>query len=311
MKETEQDIKSQLKKKFGRKHKLESKVEIHYKDNLEREYQRTVNAYLKLLKDTLTKYLPDIKTTLLEANSDSQEGIRKDANNLPSSIRKIFKQMNVELSDKTERFLLRSQLERLANLTRKLTIREWKRVVSKTLGIDLTDDKYLGEYYKEATKEWTKTNVDLIKSIPKDSLGNMQDIVLGGVQSGKTVKSIMQDIQHIYGVSRNKARFLARDQMSKLNADIAQFQQTDAGVEEYIWSSSGDGRVRDRHKELDGKKFKWSDPPIVDVRTGRRAHPGQDYQCRCVALPVFDIDTLDLPMSGQEKQKRRKTNVKD
>lgn len=300
MKDKEQDIKSLLKKKFGRKHKLESKVAIHYKENLEREYQRTTNAYLKLLKDTLNKYLPLIKSTLLEANTDSQDGIRKDADNLPSTIRKIFKEMNVELEDKTERFLLRSQLERLANLTRKLTIREWKRVVSKTLGIDLTDDKYLGDFYKRATKEWTKTNVDLIKSIPKNSLGDMEDIVLNGVKSGKTVKSVMQDIQHTYGVSRNKARFLARDQMSKLNADIAQFQQTDAGVEEYIWSSSGDGRVRDRHKELDGKKFKWSDPPIVDKRTGRRAHPGQDYQCRCVALPVFDIDTLDLPMSGQE-----------
>ena len=299
-KNNEQDIKAQLKKTFGRKHKLESKVAIHYKENLEREYQRTTNAYMTLLKDTLNKYLPLIKSTLLEANTDSQDGIRKDANNLPSTIRNIFKEMNVELEDKTERFLLRSQLEKLANLTRKLTIKEWKRVVSKTLGIDLTDDKYLGDFYKKALKEWTNTNVDLIKSIPKSSLGNMEDIVLEGVKGGKTVKTIMQDIQHTYGVSRNKAKFLARDQMSKLNSNIAQFQQTDAGVEEYIWSSSGDGRVRDRHKELNGKKFKWSDPPIVDKRTGRRAHPGQDYQCRCVALPVFDIDTLDLPMSGQE-----------
>ena len=216
-KNNEQDIKAQLKKTFGRKHKLESKVAIHYKENLEREYQRTTNAYMKLLKDTLNKYLPLIKSTLLEANTDSQDGIRKDANNLPSTIRNIFKEMNVELEDKTERFLLRSQLERLANLTRKLTIREWKRVVSKTLGIDLTDDKYLGDFYKKALKEWTNTNVDLIKSIPKSSLGNMEDIVLEGVKGGKTVKTIMQDIQHTYGVSRNKAKFLARDQMSKLS----------------------------------------------------------------------------------------------
>ena len=296
----EQDIKSLVKKKFGRKHKLESRVVIQYKENLEREYQRTTNAYMKLLKDTLTKYLPLIKTELLEANTDSQGDIRKDANNLPSAIRSIFKKMNVELEEKTDRFLLRSQLERLAHLTRKLTIREWKRVVSKTLGIDLTDDKYLGEFYEKALKEWTELNVDLIKSIPKNSLGEMEDIVLEGVKTGKTAKSVLQDIQHTYGVSRNKAKFLARDQMAKLNSNIAQMQQTNAGVEEYIWSSSGDGRVRDRHKELDGKKFKWSEPPIVDKKTGRRAHPGQDYQCRCVALPVFDIDTLELPMSGQD-----------
>ena len=296
----EKEYKDMLKKKFGRKRKLESKVVIHYKENLEREYQRTTNAYMALLKETLTKYLPQIKSTLQEANFDSTEGIRKDANNLPSSIRKIFKEMNVELERKTDKFLLSSKLERLANLTRKLSIREWKRVVSKTIGIDLTEDNLLGDFYKRALKEWTETNVNLIKSIPHNSLGDMEDIVLNGFKGGKTVKSIMQDIQHTYGVGRSKARFLARDQMAKLNADISQMQQMDAGVEEYIWSSSGDGRVRDRHKELDGKKFKWSEPPIVDKKTGRRAHPGQDYQCRCVALPVFDIDTLDLPMSGQE-----------
>lgn len=294
-----QDIKVLVKKKFGRKKKLESKVAIHYKDNLEREYQRTTNAYMKLLNETLNKYLPLIKTTLQEANSDSQEGIRKDANTLPATIRKIFKEMNAELNEKTEKFLLSDKLERLTHLTRKLSIREWKRVVSKTLGVDLRDDYFLGDYYKRALKKWTDLNVDLIKTIPKDSLGDMEDIVLKGYNSGKTTKSIMQDIQHTYGVSRSKARFLARDQMAKLNANISQMQQTDAGVTEYIWSSSGDGRVRDRHKELDGKKFKWSEPPIVDKKTGRRAHPGQDYQCRCVALPVFDIDTLDLPMSQE------------
>lgn len=295
----DQDIKALVKKRFGRKRKLECKVAIQYKENLEREYQRTTNAYIKLLKETLTKYLPLLKTTLQEQNFDSTDGIRKDANNLPTTIRQIFKQMNVELEAKTERFLLRSKLEKLANMTRKLSIREWKRVVSKTLGVDLTEDKLLGDFYKTALKEWTDLNVDLINSIPKNSLGDMEDIVLDGFKNSKTTKSIMQDIQHTYGVSKSKALFLARDQMAKLNADIAQMQQTDAGVEEYIWSSSGDGRVRDRHKELDGKKFKWSDPPIVDKRTGRRAHPGQDYQCRCVALPVFDIDTLDLPMSQE------------
>ena len=299
MAKTEKDIKSVVKKKFGRKRKLESKVVIQYKENLEREYQRTTNAYMRLLKDTITKYLPLLKTALQEANFDSTDGIRQDANNLPATIRKIFKQMNVELEEKTDRFMLRNKLERLGNLTRKLTVREWKRVVSKTLGVDLTEDKLLGDFYKTALKDWTDLNVDLIKSIPKNSLGDMEDIVINGFKGGSTVKSIMQDIQHTYGVSQSKARFLARDQMAKLNADISQQQQTDAGVEEYIWSSSGDGRVRDRHKELDGKKFKWSEPPIVDKKTGRRAHPGQDYQCRCVALPVFDIDTLDLPMSQE------------
>ena len=58
--------------------------------------------------------------------------------------------------------------------------------------------------------------------------------------------------------------------------------------------------MRDSHRHLNGKRFSWNDPPVVDARTGRRCHPGQDYQCRCVALPVFDLETLDLPIAEKE-----------
>ena len=39
---------------------------------------------------------------------------------------------------------------------------------------------------------------------------------------------------------------------------------------------------------LNGKKFRWDDPPVVDIRTGERGHPGMDKHCRCYAEPVSD-----------------------
>lgn len=38
----------------------------------------------------------------------------------------------------------------------------------------------------------------------------------------------------------------------------------------------------------------------MDERTGRRCHPGQDYQCRCFARPVFNQTTLNLPIAGED-----------
>lgn len=293
----QQAVREAAKKKFRGRRTLKSKVDIRYKENLEREYRRLTRSYMALLKETLTKYLPVIKEAIKE--EPRQDGaIHTDAKDLSSIIRETFRAMNVELDKKTERFMLSKKLDNLSKLTRKLSVKEWKKVVSNTLGIDITDDYYLGEFYREQLKVWNELNTDLIKSIPKDSLAEMQDIVLTAYQNGDTITSILKKVQHTYGVSRSKAEFLARDQMAKLNSSLTQFQQTDAGVSEYIWSSSGDGRVRDRHRFLDGKTFSWSDPPIVDIKTGRRAHPGEDYQCRCVALPKFDIETLDLPMSG-------------
>ena len=108
----------------------------------------------------------------------------------------------------------------------------------------------------------------------------------------------MKKIQKAYSVDRRHAQLLARDQIAKLNSNIAQKQQRDAGVEEYIWSTSGDSRVREDHARLNNKRFRWDDPPVVDRKTGRRAHPGEDYQCRCVAIAVFDRNTIDLPVTG-------------
>ncbi len=293
----QQAVQEAAKSKFRGKRTLKSKVTPHYKENLEREYKRITNAYMYLLRDTLIKYLPAIKTAAtVQKRRDT--AIHTDAKDLEAVIRDTFQAMNIELGKKTEHFMLRSKLEKLSNLARKLTVREWKKVVSSTLGIDITEDYYLGEFYREQLKVWTDSNVDLIKSIPADSLSEMRVIVEQGFAAGSSTTGILGEIQKTYGVGKRKAAFLARDQMAKLNANLTRSQQTDAGVSEYIWSSSGDGRVRDRHRFLDGKTFRWSDPPVVDVKTGRRAHPGEDYQCRCVAIPKFDIDTLDLPMSG-------------
>ena len=176
-----------------------------------------------------------------------------------------------------------------------------KKVVKSTLGIDLLDDYYLGEFYRQQLQVWVADNVSLIKSIPQETLAKMQDIVLGGFRSGKTTTSIIKEIRQAYGVGKRKAQLIARDQMAKLNADITRSQQEDAGVREYTWRTSGDSRVRERHRELDGKVFSWDNPPVVDLKTGRRCHPGQDYQCRCVAIPRFDIDTLDLPLAQSEQ----------
>jgi SPP1 gp7 family putative phage head morphogenesis protein len=107
-------------------------------------------------------------------------------------------------------------------------------------------------------------------------------------------------------VEKDRALFIARDQTSKLNADLTKQQQADAGVEEYVWDSSGDSRVRPCHAALNGKTFNWNDPPEMwyetkkgRVNTGRRCHPGEDYQCRCVALPKFNLETLNLPWEGK------------
>lgn len=287
--------------RFKGHQKLPSKAKPIYPQGVEREFQRVTNGYIRLVNQVMKKHLPEIRKA---AAAEREKNRRQDdMSDLMRAIDKAFRAMGEELDRETRRYGLQEKLESLANLTRKLSIQEWKREVKDTLGLDLLDDYYLGEFYRQHLQEWVEENVGLIRSIPQEALSEMQNIVSQGFRTGKTVTSIVRDIQTTYGSKRSSARLLARDQLGKLNSQLTRQQQVDAGVNEYIWSDSGDGRVRSSHHALNGKRFRWDDPPIVTEpgKPVRRCHPGEDYQCRCVALPVFDISTIDIPASGHSK----------
>lgn len=289
-----QMVQEALKKKFGSHKVLISKRNPEYPKQVEREYQRVTNAYIRLLNKRLKEHLPE----LVDAAMQDKNRRNDDTADLLSVVARVFSKISTDLSKDVDEFNLSYKVERIAELTRKLSIREWKKVVKSTLGIELADDYYTGELFKSLMKKWIDDNVDLIKTIPDDSLSKMRELVFEGYRNGTPTTYIVKEIQRVYGMDRRHAQLIARDQTAKLNGAITRRQQEDAGITEYIWSTSGDSRVREAHAALNNKRFKWNDPPVVDAKTGRRCHPGEDYQCRCVALAVFDFNTIDLPITN-------------
>lgn len=297
-------VQEAVKGKFRGHQPLRSRSIPHYPNTAEREFKRVTNGYVRLLKKSLMEHLPVI---IEEYRREQRNDSRMDASrNLEDKVRQELQKVAEELEQKLAAFGLDDLVKKIAKLTKTNSLREWKRVCKDTLGIDLMDDYYNGDFYEEALRRWVDENVQKIKSIPNDTLGSMREIILDGFRKGRTVTDISKEIQKEYSVTRRKAQALARDQVSSLNAKISQMQQKDAGCSKYRWSSSKDSRVRDCHRFLDGKEFSWDDPPEMwyetksgRVYTGRRCHPGEDYLCRCVAIPVFDYDTVDVPMQKE------------
>ena len=288
-------------KKFGSHEVLYSKYIPKVPESAEREYVRTANAYMRILKEELEKELPKLKESY-KANRD-EEVYKKQHNDgatdLMLSVSQIFNAIKNNIIARTAGFGLRRKLELLGNMNRKLTVKEWKRVIKATLGIDIMEDYYLGSFYAEQITKWVEYNVSLIKTIPEDSLENMRKIVYDGFNEGKTTTRIVKEIQREYGISKRRAELIARDQTAKLNGQIQRAQQQDAGIEKYIWYTTGDQRVRRSHSELNGKMFSWDNPP--ENSDGRKCHPGEDYQCRCIGRPVFNRNTISLPVDDSVK----------
>ncbi len=292
----------QVGKKFGSHEVLYSKYVPKIPASAEREYIRLTDAYMRILKEELERELPRLKDVYREnREADIRENRRTDGviDTFLMAAVQIFRIIRNRVSDRISRYQLQKKMERLAQLNLRLTVKEWNRAVKSTLGIDIREDYYLGAFYADQLDKWVQENVDLIKTIPADTLDKMRDIVYDGFTRGKTTTRMVKEIQQTYKVGRRRAELIARDQTAKLNGQIQQAQQMDAGITEYIWSDCRDVRVRDSHRKLNGNRFRWDDPPVVDEKSGRRCHPGQDYQCRCIARPVFNRSTLNFPVAGE------------
>lgn len=139
-------------------------------------------------------------------------------------------------------------------------------------------------------------NLELITSLAADKVQRVERVLVEN--AGARVEEIAARIRDTTGATESRAALIARDQVLKASGQVTQARHQAAGVREYIWRTSRDERVRDRHRALDGTRHPYTSPPVVDPRTGRRAHPGGDYQCRCTAEPVipgFDDATVPAP----------------
>lgn len=55
-------------------------------------------------------------------------------------------------------------------------------------------------------------------------------------------------------------------------------------TDQYVWRTRRDERVRPSHRRNDGRIFSWASPPDT-------GHPGEDYNCRCEAIPYVEGQT--------------------
>lgn len=142
--------------------------------------------------------------------------------------------------------------------------------------------------------EWLRQSTDLIRAT-EDVRRRVERILKDPVSEGRSVDDIKKLLIEEAGYAASRAELTARTVTLQTYGKIQEQRQRDAGFTHYVWTTSLDERVREDHAALDGTVQAWDDPPIVDKRTGRRGHPGSDFQCRCSAVPYVDPDEASAP----------------
>lgn len=304
------NTKDRIKGAFGGKNSLVGRAMPRFPESAEREYIRAVNQYMRSVKTIIEAEMPTLQDEYrkqLNEKDLNMDGVFDFA----SFITNFFLGITSKLDKMGATGVLVKKLRKIGAITKKQEIAEWRRMVKKTLGVNLAEDYYSGEFFDSLLEEWVSDNVDLIKTVPHDMLGDMKKLIAEGYEKGLSATEISKGIQERYAMSKSHAQFIARDQMSKLTGQITRKQHEDAGVTRYQWSTSQDSRVRPGHALLEGQIFEYANPPeIIEWRdtktggywisTGRHCNPQEDYNCRCVALPVFDNEALTLPLEDDK-----------
>lgn len=153
-----------------------------------------------------------------------------------------------------------------------------------------------GEYYEQIMNAVISENMTLIKSIPQEVLKEMQVALSQGIISGNQ-KELIKNLKRIKGVSKDRAVFIARDQIHKAVESFKQVQNTALGIEYYEWLTADDERVSSGlggHRQNNHRIFKYGSNEAIISHSNKRGYyygkPGDRPNCRCIAVGVI-LDT--------------------
>lgn len=246
-----------------------------YPNAIERNYHRHLKRLTYELRLLIKEYLiPEIPSMIEEVKV-------KTPNDRADSYLSRLKSIILSLNKKIQPLTDAEKIEAVGTSTQinKFNKHQFNKINESVFGINL----FMNEpWLEDQLKIFASQNAQLIQSLPDQELERVAGIVERGLQNGKTYTAVKKEIQKSFAISDRRARTIARDQTKKLNSNLTRLRQQELGVEEYIWQTVGDERVRASHAANNGKKFRWDKPP---PKTG---HPGNDVNCRCIAMPVLD-----------------------
>lgn len=140
---------------------------------------------------------------------------------------------------------------------------------------------------QDAVNATIHENVALIKSIAQHHLLEVEGIVMRGYTKGYDLKSISDELQARYGVTRRRAVLISRDQSNKLRATTEQARRVELGLYEAEWVHSSAGKEpRPSHVKAGKDKARF------DIRKGLELDgeyllPGQAINCRCTSRTIL------------------------
>ena len=154
---------------------------------------------------------------------------------------------------------------------------------------------YMSQKERQTFAAIVNENVNLIKSIARENLTQVEGIVLRSIQNGHDLSTMTEDLHHQFGVTERRAAMIARDQTNKATENLSRQRLLSYGITKGIWQHTAAGKTyRETHVldhtegGMNGAEYFLSegcydnDPNIQDY-----IYPAELVNCRCVCRPLI------------------------
>ena len=153
--------------------------------------------------------------------------------------------------------------------------------------VNIIDFEFTQQQKEEIARNYT-SNIHLyIKDWVAKKIPEMRQKVQQAVLEGYREIDVQKMLENEYGIAERKAKFLAQNETSIMLAQIKKVHYSAMGFDSFMWHTILDARERPLHRMLNGKIFRFDDPPVIDERTGQKGLPGETYNCRCDLTPIM------------------------
>ena len=204
---------------------------------IEKQYRKSLLVRTKWLEEHQAQIIRELKQNAERFETDAPgTDLKAKINDLREAYRKRFP----------------------ALMTQRLAKAFYKRLNSynankmqsafNALGIDLKE-VLKREKLEDFTNIAIKNQVDLITSIPNEYFNKVEKIVLNGMQSGQDYETLAKKISEATGVSKKRAKFIARDQTATINSQLSIKRASAAGVTRGEWVKTKFSKTSNTHQE--------------------------------------------------------------
>lgn len=258
-----------------------------YPMKLEQWYERRLNKLVRKWQAQVLQFTQLYLKKYVVGGTKILHDTANDDPNWMDSVQQVLNLFAVSMQASQDEHEINSIITKWYLSVNNFSLQKFKKYSSSvqlqagTIAINpLVDSPTLQNYAKGKIAEDTA----LIKTLHQRYIGQLQTDIYRNITNGGGVADITHAINNRTGMALKHANLIATDQTGKALSQIDAYRSQQVGFTEYVWRSMEDGRVRPKHKALDGKTFKYNDPNGGDA--GQL--PGEPIRCRCYAEPKME-----------------------